>query len=81
MTRRIIDISMPIENAVISDPRPNSPKTTYFSHHRSQAQMAPFFPSLDEEDRILGRHGGGSSVRRSSRFPGLPWRSPRRGRK
>ena len=79
MTRRIIDISMPIENEVISDPRPYSPKFTYFNHHLSCEQMAPFFPGLDREDRIRGRHGGGSSVRRSSRVPGLPWRSPHRG--
>ena len=80
MTRRIIDISMPIENQVISDSRQCSSRITYFNHHQSYEQMASFFPGLDREDRIRGRHGGGSSVRRSSRIPGLPWRSPHRGR-
>ena len=81
MTRRFIDISMPLENEVTSDPRPYTPKITCFNHHRSYEQMAPFFPGLDKEDWILGQHGGSSSVRRSSRVPDLPWRSPRRGRK
>ena len=50
MTRRIIDISMPIENEVISDPLPYNPKVTYFNHHQSYEQMAPFFPGLKKED-------------------------------
>ena len=79
MTHRIIDMSMSSENEAISDPRQYSPKITYFNHHRSCEQTAPFFPGLDREDRTRGRHGGGSSVRRSSRVPGLPWRSPNRG--
>ena len=50
MTREIIDISMPIENEVISDPLPYNPKITYFNHHQSYEQMAPFFPGLKKED-------------------------------
>ena len=50
MTRRIVDISMPLENDVISDPQPYSPKITYFDHHQSYEQMAPFFPGLKKED-------------------------------
>ena len=50
MTRRIVDISMPLENDVISDPQPYSPKITYFDHHQSFEQMAPFFPGLKKED-------------------------------
>ena len=50
MTRQIVDISMPIENEVVSDPRPYSPKITYFNHHQSYEQMAPFFPGLKKED-------------------------------
>ena len=48
MTRQIIDISMPIENEVISDPLPYNPKITYFNHHQSYEQMAPFFGGLEE---------------------------------
>ena len=50
MTREIIDISIPIENEVISDPLPYNPKITYFNHHQSYEQMAPFFPGLKKED-------------------------------
>ena len=50
MTRRIIDISMPLENEVVSDPLPYNPKITYFNHHQSYEQMAPFFPGLKKED-------------------------------
>ena len=50
MPRKIVDISMPLENDVISDPRPYSPKITYFDHHQSYEQMAPFFPGLKKED-------------------------------
>ena len=50
MTRRIVDISMPLENDVISDPQPYSPKITYFDHHQSFEQMAPFFPGLKKGD-------------------------------
>lgn len=79
MTRRIIDISMPIENEALSDLRQYSPKLTCFNHHRSCEQMARFFPGIDREERIRGWHGGGSSVHRPSRILGLPWRSPHRG--
>ena len=50
MARQIVDISMPLENEVISDPQPYSPKITYFNHHQSYEQMAPFFPGLKKED-------------------------------
>ena len=50
MPRKIVDISMPLENDVISDPQPYSPKITYFDHHQSYEQMAPFFPGLKKED-------------------------------
>ena len=58
MTRRIIDISMPLENDVISDPQPFSPKITYIDHEQSYAQMAPFFPGL-KKGRPAGRRGLG----------------------
>ena len=50
MSREIIDISMPLENDVISDPQPFSPKITYINHEDSYGQMAPFFPGLKKED-------------------------------
>lgn len=50
MSRQIVDISMPLENDVISDPQPFSPKITYIDHEQSYDQMAPFFPGLKKED-------------------------------
>ena len=41
---------MPLENEVVSDPLPYNPKITYFNHHQSYEQMAPFFPGLKKED-------------------------------
>ena len=50
MSRRIVDISMPLENDVISDPQPFGPKITYVDHQMSLDQMLPFFPGLKAED-------------------------------
>jgi kynurenine formamidase len=50
MPRRIVDISMPLENDVVSDPAPFSPKIQYFDHKMSLGQMLPFFPGLKPED-------------------------------
>ena len=50
MPRQFIDISMPLENDVISDPQPFSPKITYVDHDQSYQQMAPFFPGLEKDD-------------------------------
>ncbi|ANK79661.1 MAG: cyclase [Rhizobiales bacterium NRL2] len=50
MGRQIVDISMPLENDVVSDPQPFGPKITYVDHQMSLAQMLPFFPGLKPED-------------------------------
>jgi kynurenine formamidase len=50
MPRRIIDISIPLENDVVSDPPPFSPKIQYLDHTMSLGQMLPFFPGLKAED-------------------------------
>jgi kynurenine formamidase len=50
MPRRIVDISMPLENDVISDPAPFAPRIQYFDHHATLSQMLPFFPGLAKED-------------------------------
>ena len=46
MARRIIDLSIYLENDVISDPPPFGPKITYMDHDSTFPQMAPFFPGL-----------------------------------
>ena len=50
MPRTIIDISMPLENDVISDPKPFAPKISYIDHEMSLQQMLAFFPGLKAED-------------------------------
>jgi len=45
-----IDISIPIENDIISDPVPYKPQITYMGHHDTFEQIAPFFPGLEKED-------------------------------
>ena len=50
MPRRIVDISIPLENDVVSDPPPFSPRIQYFDHTLSLGQMLPFFPGLKAED-------------------------------
>ncbi|HZD25300.1 MAG TPA: cyclase family protein [Alphaproteobacteria bacterium] len=50
MARRFIDISMPLENDVISDPAPFGPKIHYIDHQMSAQQMLAFFPGLKQEE-------------------------------
>jgi kynurenine formamidase len=50
MGRRFVDLSIAIDNDVISDPPPLRPKITYHQHGDTFHQMAPFFPGLTPED-------------------------------
>ncbi|MGS2724013.1 cyclase family protein [Porticoccus sp. GXU_MW_L64] len=45
-----IDISMPLENDIISDPIPYNPKITYMDHQNTFGQVEPFFPGLKKEE-------------------------------
>jgi len=45
-----IDISIPIENDIISDPVPYKPQITYMGHQDTFKQIAPFFPGLKKEE-------------------------------
>jgi len=47
---RLIDISIYLENDVVSDPPSLAPKISYFNHQDSLAQMLPFFPGLTAQD-------------------------------
>lgn len=50
MNRRFIDISMPLENDIPSDPPGLGPTIQYIDHQMSYADLAQFFPGLKRED-------------------------------
>jgi kynurenine formamidase len=50
MVRRFIDLSIYLENDVISDPAPFRPKIDYIDHSMSVPELAGFFPGLKKED-------------------------------
>ncbi len=50
MSRKIIDISMCLENDVASDPVGYGPKIKYYNHQETFSQIQPFFPGLKKED-------------------------------
>jgi kynurenine formamidase len=50
MARRFIDISIPLENGVASDPPAYAPKIEYIDHTASVSELAAFFPGLQPGD-------------------------------
>ena len=49
-TLRFVDISMPLENGVKSDPDISRPKIDYMKHDESIARIQTFFPDLKAEE-------------------------------
>lgn len=49
MTRQFIDISMPLENEVLSDPPIMKPHIEYITHQQSVGDIVNFFPGLTKE--------------------------------
>ena len=50
MPRKFVDLSIYLENEVLSDPPAFAPKIQYLRHDTTFAQIAPFFPGLRRED-------------------------------
>ena len=50
MTRKLVDISMYLENEVVSDPPGYGPRIEYLTHASTAADVVKFFPGLSKED-------------------------------
>jgi kynurenine formamidase len=50
MARSFVDISVPLENGVVSDPPAYLPKIDYIDHHSSVDELRSFFPGLRASD-------------------------------
>ena len=50
MTRRFVDLSITLENDVLSYPPAFAPKIEYLTHQDTVEQIAQFFPGLKKED-------------------------------
>lgn len=50
MARKIIDLSVALENDVAADPPAFAPTVTYMDHQQTQSQILPFFPGLTPSD-------------------------------
>lgn len=50
MPRRFVDLSVPLEAGIVSDPPVMLPEITYLTHDQTAEQVMSFFPGLKKED-------------------------------
>ena len=50
MPRRFVDLSVPLEMGIASDPPMALPKIEYFNHKQTADQILSFFPGLTADD-------------------------------
>ena len=55
MPRKIVDISVPLENGVAADPPGYGPTIEYHDHRQTAPEVVKFFPGLSVDD--LPDHG------------------------
>ena len=66
MAQRIVDLSIYLENDVVSDPPGMKPQITYFNHRDTPDQIASFFPGLGRDELPDGEGWAVETVRLST---------------